>query len=397
MELLNPTGRTRCYGCHRPKERCFCDRIPVIANRTHVLIIQHVRERFHPFNTARILKRSLINSQLLVQQMDRLAVELSHVKFSKNAALLYPGPDSQLLDELPEVQRPQQLVVLDGTWHHTKTLLRDIPLLQSLPQIRLVPAQPSRYKIRREPNLQYVSTLEATVAALEYLEPDTAGLDKIVAAFEGMVEDQLSLPMSGYGWRRNLRRRPLLKNIPRVVQDHLESIVIVYGETAPGMKKDRMKHEIKTSEDPPAQTPVYWAAERMVSGERFECAIAPPCILSSTFLQHLELSESVFQQAVSIDQFREAWEQFLRTDDVIGFYYSNIFKLLSGIGDRGHAQVHLKSIQLKEGRRSRTLEQMLVDFNVQASPVHCKGRAGKRLASTVAYTSHLHRLARQTT
>ena len=37
---------------------CFCEAIPQIDNRTDVLILQHVGERFHPFNTARIVQKS---------------------------------------------------------------------------------------------------------------------------------------------------------------------------------------------------------------------------------------------------------------------------------------------------------------------------------------------------
>ncbi len=204
-------------------DRCFCDRIPTIDNRTEVLILQHMRERFHPFNTARILKRSLMNSRLLVDHNDRLAVAISELKLSQAVGLLYPGNESQLLNDLTVEQRPKQLVVLDGTWHHTKTLVRDIPQLQSLPRYRLAPSQPSRYKIRREPNVQFLSTLEATVAALECLEPETAGFGKLVAAFEGMIESQLTLPMPGYGWRRNRRRGQTPLNIPKVLKDELAS------------------------------------------------------------------------------------------------------------------------------------------------------------------------------
>src|SRR5262249_38636030 len=43
--------KSRCYGCFRPQNDCFCAEIPTIDNKTHVLILQHMRERFHPFNT----------------------------------------------------------------------------------------------------------------------------------------------------------------------------------------------------------------------------------------------------------------------------------------------------------------------------------------------------------
>jgi DTW domain-containing protein YfiP len=121
--------RDRCYSCFRPRGVCFCGTIPRIDNKTEVLILQHVRERFHPFNTARIVREALTNSRLLSDHTPRLAAGL---RLKLRAGLLYPGPGATLLADLPADQRPDQLVVLDGTWHHTKTLLRDIPALGRL-------------------------------------------------------------------------------------------------------------------------------------------------------------------------------------------------------------------------------------------------------------------------
>jgi hypothetical protein len=120
--------------------------------------------RSSSFNTARIVHLALENSSLLVDHTKNLAARLA---LKPGAGLLYPGSDSALLSLLPADQRPRQLVVLDGTWHHAKTLLRDIPALHRLPRYKLAPTSPSRYRIRREPSAAYLSTVEATVAALD--------------------------------------------------------------------------------------------------------------------------------------------------------------------------------------------------------------------------------------
>src|SRR5436190_14664225 len=91
-----PSGR--CYGCFRPKSDCFCAAIPTIANRTEVLILQHVRERFHPFNTARMVQRALRNSSLLVDHTPDLVARL---RLKPRAGLLYPGPEAMLISDLP--------------------------------------------------------------------------------------------------------------------------------------------------------------------------------------------------------------------------------------------------------------------------------------------------------
>src|SRR4051812_23114578 len=156
----------RCYDCFRPKDACFCASIPTIDNRTDVLILQHRRERFHPFNTARIVQKALRNSRLLVDHTDNLARQL---RLKPRAGLLLPGPTALLISDLTFEQRPEQLVVLDGTWHQAKTLVRKVPALQSLPRYQLAPTMPSRYRIRRQPSISSLSTVEAAVTALRIL------------------------------------------------------------------------------------------------------------------------------------------------------------------------------------------------------------------------------------
>jgi DTW domain-containing protein YfiP len=246
----------RCYDCFRPAAACFCDSIPTIDNRTEVLILQHRREHFHRFNTARIVQKGLRNSQLLSDRTHNLARQL---QLKPGAGLLYPGPSATLMADVPEAERPQQLVVVDGTWHQTKTLVRDIPALQSLPRYQLTPTVPSRYRIRREPNETALSTVEATVAALRILEPETVGFEQLLQAFERMVSMQLAHPGSANGARFIARGSRTLKNIPIALQGDLANIVVAYGEAQPG--------ERGTGKRAPAP-PVCWVAQRLGTVQR---------------------------------------------------------------------------------------------------------------------------------
>src|SRR5262245_2204558 len=112
----NMAARIRCYECFRPLETCFCDSIPSIDNQTEVLILQHRREQFHRFNTARIVHKALQNSQLLADHTQNLATRL-RLELKPRAGLLYQGPTATLISDLPVDQRPDQLIVVDGTWH----------------------------------------------------------------------------------------------------------------------------------------------------------------------------------------------------------------------------------------------------------------------------------------
>eukprot|EP00466_Bigelowiella_natans_P011358 jgi/Bigna1/61159/fgenesh1_kg.18_\ len=91
--------------------------------------------------------------------------------------MLMPSPES------PESrQSVETLLVLDGTWHETKELLRRIPQLSNLPKaalpINLAAKADGRLMIRRckrNANVgSFVCTLGATIAALEVLEPELA-------------------------------------------------------------------------------------------------------------------------------------------------------------------------------------------------------------------------------
>ena len=186
---MSEPSRVRCYDCYRPIANCFCAVVPSIANRTAVLIVQHRRESFHPFNTARIVRLALQNSTLVVDHTQRISERLV---VRSRAGLLYPGPASTLLSKLPEGQRPEQLVVVDGTWHQVKTLVRDVAAIRNLPQYRLAPTEPSNFRIRLEPNAAALSTVEAVVAALRMLEPKTTGFEQLLQAFDLMVDRQLA-------------------------------------------------------------------------------------------------------------------------------------------------------------------------------------------------------------
>jgi DTW domain-containing protein YfiP len=373
--------RDRCYGCFRPQDDCFCAAIPAIDNRTDVLILQHRRERFHPFNTARIVRQALTNSHLLADHIPRLAAGFT---LQPRAGLLYPGRGATLLSDVPPDQRPAQLVVLDGTWHQAKTLVRDIRALHDLPQYRLAPASPSRYRIRREPNATSLSTLEATVAALRVLEPDTAGLDQLLEVFQDMVERQLTHSQSKDGWRRIQGRHRTSRNIPGALLGDLDQVVVAYGESAAGERGCQ----------PVPRYPIYWVAQRLGTGERFACAIQPELPLQESFLGHLELTRGDFSRALSPAEFRASWAAFQRPRDTLAVYSPSTARLLTRINAHSTPCLVLKSVDFNPLRRYGTLDELLTAEGLVSGPAQHPGRAGKRLANALALVQHLNRLGR---
>ena len=369
--------RDRCYGCFRPKESCFCAKIPSIDNRTGILILQHVRERFHPFNTARIVRRALKNSRLIVEQTERLLA--MPLPIGVRTGVLYPGPEARLLAEVPVSERPDQLVVVDGTWHHAKTLIRDVPSLRKLPKFGIAPSSPGRYRIRREPTATSLSTLEATVAALRELEPETEGLDELLGAFDAMVEGQLAHPRSQFVPRSDRRRSRTSRGVPRVLVQQLEHVVVAYGESPYGGPGTNRR----------GGSPVYWVAERLGTGETFARTIQSEIPLNNKFLGHLELSAQDFSEALSLEEFRREWANFLTPTDTVAVYSQGTARLLAGAGADFAKCLILKSVPLGS---CGTLEDVLAEAGL-ASPPPCQpGRAGKRLANAIALARHLSKL-----
>jgi DTW domain-containing protein YfiP len=371
--------RERCYGCFRPKSDCFCAAIPSIANRTEVLILQHMRERFHPFNTARMVQRALRNSRLLVDHTRDLAARL---RLKPSAGLLYPGPEAQLISDLPLDQRPKQLVIVDGTWHHAKTLVRDIAALRGLPRYRLTPASPGRYRIRREPTATSLSTVEAAVAALRVLEPETGGLDQLLEAFNCMVERQLAHPKGEYGLRCHKKQGRTFSNIPLALLGNLENVVVAYGESTP--RERGGQH--------PPRSPVYWVAERLGTGERFACAIQSTSPLSDALLEHFELTRGDFSNALPLNEARASWTSFLCPGDMLAVYNQSVADLLTHLGPGVTRCLALKSVALHPHRRHGTLDELVRAEGLVSTPARHPGRAGKRLANVRALVHHLNAL-----
>lgn len=372
--------RIRCYGCYRPIEQCICASLPVIANQTEVLILQHRREQFHPFNTARLLRRSLANSAYLVDHKDRVAESLA---LKPGAALLYPGSEAELLSVTSSALQPSQLVVVDGTWHQAKTFVRDIPVLRDLPRYRLAPSEPSKYRIRLEPNEQALSTLEAVVAALQILEPQTQGFDQLLAAFAQMVDRQHAHPKLEGARRYLLSRGRTFRNVPLAFLKHPEQIVVAYGESSEGGRE--------TSHHAPQ--PIYWVAERLVSGERFACVIESGARLSDTFLAHLELPREHFADAIPLAAARDRWSSFLRPNDQVAVYHPGAARLMQQLGVTRSPCLILKSIHFTSQPPHRTLDDLVASHDMPTTQSGFPGRAGRRLTNALALVQHLQVLA----
>lgn len=223
--------RANCHRCQRPMVRCLCAAIPVIRNRTHILLYQHRREGRHAFGSVPFLRQSL--QRLTFHSVDDFGCAMP--EDVAGWALLYPTPGAVDLETLPVGQRPRGLVVLDGTWWQAKKMLAASAWMHTIPAVRVNSTQASRYLIRREPNAAARSTLEAVIYALQGLEGDTDGLDALLGVFDRMNHAQLvtrrTLPPQPR--RRRLRVRES-RTIPWALVDQRQRLVVLHVERLPG-------------------------------------------------------------------------------------------------------------------------------------------------------------------
>ncbi len=384
MNVEPASHRDGCTRCHKPRVTCICDRVPRIATRTRITVLQHPRERFHPLGTTRFVELGLQNSR--VEVCFGMHAPRSSRELAERTAVLYPFGDATDLSTLHPAQRPEHLIVLDGTWSHAHVMRRELAWLHELPHVALSPESPGRYRIRREPRPECLSTIEAVVAALRVLEPETQGLDDMLAAFDAMIDQQIALMQerrSG-GRRRGRPARPR-RAIPRALSEQLSNVVVVYGESSARVAgTDRGPRDL-----------VQWVAARAGTLETFEGFARPAARLpSERHLGHMGLDAASFDAASAPEQLAAAWDSFLRPDDVVAAWNQSTLDLCRALGTRSQ-MVLLKSAYCNErGRGPGTLDEVVAREALTRPNVDVKGRAAARLGNAVALAHWLHARAR---
>jgi DTW domain-containing protein YfiP len=380
-------GRDTCYRCFRPLGSCLCDVIPAIDNRTPVLILQHPRERTHPFGTARLVALGLRQSELLVDHAGRLRHNPGLLGPLDGCALLYPHARARDITCLAASERPRKLIVIDGTWHHARTLYRDLPALHALPHLTLPPGLRSSFELRKQPAAHCLSTLEAIVAALRALEPETAGLADLLGTFDRMQGRQLELidaqrlelPAGHTGRYRKKQRPQASRAIPRALLESYTSLVVAYSESCFDAGAPRRR------------TLLCHAALRPATGEQFFRVIDHP-ELEQAQLEHLGLTRDVLGDSVSLARFRADWSAFLRPGDLLASWNTGTLRLSSSLLGKPQAGIALKSVYCNLKRFRGSLEQILAREGLVAASTSGV-RAVQRLSQALQLTELLRRRA----
>ena len=380
------TARPTCARCERPMVTCYCEHLPSLPTRTHVLLLQHPREEKMAIGTARMAHLALPNSSLRVGlELGDDPVLRAAIEGERPTYVLFPGPGSIDVAELPR-DRAINLVVVDGTWSQAKTLLRINPVLGRLPRVGFSPMRPSQYQIRRQPDPMFVSTIEALAEVLGQLEEREGGFDTLLDPFRAMVARQArfatEVKASRHARNHPMPRPARKKPIGRRLKEAWPRLVCVQGDANgwPRLDVDRQ----------PSET-VHWTAYRPDSGEAFEAIIAPRRALGPATAQHLQISAERLMAGLSLAAWHEAWQGFLRPDDVLvywGRYYRDLAERDGLVLPRKTIDMRHEAATL-EGGRVGTVEDYLATFPTKARAVGVEGRAGGRLAALVGVTDAL--------
>lgn len=192
--------RARCERCLRPESHCLCPLIPQLDSRTRVLVLQHPGEVSHALNTGRLAALGLRNAHLAVGEVFEDLHELLNPP-GYRACLLFPGEGAQELAAQPVENQPMLLVVPDGTWRKARKLLHLNPELAALPRVTLGAVPPSRYRLRKAPGPDALSTLEAITHALQTIEAPRS-FAPLLVPFEALIEQQIAA-MGAETYQRN--------------------------------------------------------------------------------------------------------------------------------------------------------------------------------------------------
>jgi DTW domain-containing protein len=352
--------REHCHRCRKAIAVCICPHVPRVRNRTEIVILQHPKEREHPFGTARFAELGLERVRTVVHYgLARAPSPLGSLP--EGAALIYPARSATDLRSVPP---PRALVFLDGTWAQSRTLYRINPALAALPHHRIEPRILSRYKIRSEPAVHCTSTIEAIAEALAIVEPELEGLDPLIAAFEEMIARQIDYQSRPQPRRRTrLLTKPESRAIPEVLREGRRTIV-AHCE----LSRDEV---------------VYVAASDLL-GATFECLVKPTRPPDAWWLAIAGLEGGpIMEQGVTVEELRARWNAFAKRDDLLASWNRSTTEILGELLQHPTRTVLKTAYCNVRSARAGTLDEVIYREGLEPVLHPFTGRTGRWLARLI--------------
>jgi DTW domain-containing protein YfiP len=358
---------------------CVCGHLTRIHNTVGVRVLQHPAERRHPVGTARLLRLGLDDVQVHTMALSGKSSVCPPVDLPAGAGLLYPSADARDLATLEEGEGPSPLVVIDGTWNQAHRLFRDNPWISALPRYRLATGEESRYRIRAEPRLECLSTVESVVAALRILQPDLQGTEMLVAAFEAMIDAQIEAAAQRSTGARRVRVR---RKIPRPIPDTLLApdarIVVVHTEASP-----------RRTEVTRFRVPFRISAVTLDGTRVFDRTIQTTPAPDAYLAERMGLAADAIETAEPCDEVMTAFQEFCGATPVLLSWSVKTFRWFEESMDDIRC-VALKGVWANISHDPVPELGTLVDnLGLAPTDLPVTGRAGRRLTDAHAMAQHI--------
>ena len=191
---------------------CLCGLIEPFDTQTRFVILMHPKEaRKQKSGTGRLCHLALKNSSLHigVDFTDDREVRALIEDPEYTSVLLFPTPEAVNLSEegyrvVTGEQGKLQIFVVDGTWPLAGKILKLSENLRALQAVSFTPRQPSNFKFKKQPQVEYISTLESIQLLLELgqeqgVESVDENIKQFPEIFDRLVEIQLEAAGSDRG------------------------------------------------------------------------------------------------------------------------------------------------------------------------------------------------------
>ncbi|XP_038588988.1 tRNA-uridine aminocarboxypropyltransferase 2 isoform X2 [Micropterus salmoides] len=209
--------RPTCLRCRRPQKVCLCPFLPTqpLEVSTCLHVVQHPAEESRVLRTVPLLAACLPQGKCNVivgrRFNEEKHPELAAVCQDSRTLILYPGPNSQNLEELVQYQElgtvKHNVIIIDGTWSQAKNMFLKNSLFHLPKQVQLNRTLSSQYVIRTQPSNICLSTLECAAVALSILEQNDNIQEVLLRPLKALCSFQLQ-----HGAQIHHSKEHLLKN-----------------------------------------------------------------------------------------------------------------------------------------------------------------------------------------
>ena len=199
-------GRRICPHCLQPNFTCYCRWLNPFDPGVDFVILIHPKEFRRAIASGRMAHLMLKGSSLITGEDFTNSASLNSILHDPNRSclILYPRPPSLDLSKMKRSERLAlfetgkrlTLIIIDGTWNTARKMIRLSQNLAMVKRVGFIPREPSNFRVRKQPSIECLSTIEAVAESLDLLGADPAYAQALTDLFEKVVNRRLELAHS---------------------------------------------------------------------------------------------------------------------------------------------------------------------------------------------------------